>query len=200
MKKIILFIIWFLSFLNIWSVYWCSCAWISNPYISYKNADAVFIGKVINEENITEERDKSDGWFLYNIMWDINYNIITFETSENIKWNKKIYNIRTASMSSSCYRGFHKNREYFVYAYGKEEILSTSFCSRTNEIIHAQEDIEIFESIKNNKFTYFIFTLKVYKNFVYWISIGIFFFIYWYAIYRIRKYKKLKLIKNKWKK
>ena len=200
MKKIILFIISIFILLNIVNVHWCSCAWTSTPLGSYKSSDAIFIWKVINEENIKKERDKSDGWFLFNIMWDIEYNIITFETSQNIKWDKNIYKIRTDSMNSSCYRGFSKNKEYFVYAYGTEEILSTSFCSRTRELIFAQEDIEAFESIKNNKLNYYIFMLKVYKNFVYGTWIGIFFLLYWYAIYRIRKYKKLKLIKNTWKK
>lgn len=196
MKKIILLIIWFLILLNISNVYWCSCAWVSTPAESYKNADAVFIGKVINEEKIIEKRDRSDGWYLFQLMWDIQYLIITFETSENIKWEKKIYKIRTDSMNSSCYRGFSKNREYFVYAYWKWEILWTSFCSRTRELISAKEDIEELKWIKDNKFTYFIFLLKVYKNFVYGIWIGIFFLMYWYSIYRIRKYKKLKLNKK----
>jgi hypothetical protein len=200
MKKIILLIIWFLILLNISNVYWCSCSWESTPEESYKYADAIFIGKVINQEEIIEKRDRSDWWYLFQLMWDIKYLIITFETSENIKWDKNIYQIRTDAMNSSCYRSFLKNREYFVYAYWKWEILWTSFCSRTRELIYAKEDIEAFEWIKINKFNYFILMLKVYKNFVYGIGIWIFFLIYGYVIYKSRQYKKLKLLKSIWKK
>ena len=197
MKKIILNIIWFLILLNISNVYWCSCAWTSTPLGAYKNSEAIFIWKVVNIEEITETWEPNkNAWFISNLHLEHKYNIVTFTTSQNIKWSKEIYKIKTESKNSSCYSGFSKNREYFVYAYGTEEILSTDFCSRTRELIFAQEDIEAFESIKNNKFNYFILMFKVHKNFIYWMWIWIFFLFYWFAIYRIRKSKKLTLIKK----
>mgnify|MGYP001942898721 CR=1 FL=1 len=189
MKKIILFIISIFILLNILKVYWCSCVWNTTPYEAYRSADVVFIWKPIKLEEIWRDRQKGKG-----IFFPAN-KLYTFEVSKSFKWNWKKPIIIETQGFDSCSIGFKQNTSYFVYAYKDWDYYNVKSCGRTKYILRAEEDVKLFDL--NNLY---ILLLKIYKLHILWILILILSIFFWYKIKQNKKSKKLKLIKNTWKK
>jgi len=110
----------------------CSCALPPGPRESLEHATAVFAGKVINI-NVLSGTSISSADPVE----------VTFEVSQIWKGpNYRTLAVITAINGVSCGFSFKQNKEYIVYAYGEENGLSTTICSRTKLLTNAQEDLK----------------------------------------------------------
>jgi hypothetical protein len=115
------------------TAYACSCALPGPPDEELANAAAVFSGRVVS------------------IVKPINFGSIssadpievTFQVQEVWKGSVSLTTTITTSRSgASCGYTFQKGNEYIVYAYGSENNLSVSLCSRTQPLEAAKVDLE----------------------------------------------------------
>lgn len=108
----------------------CSCIPPDPPKESLKRATAVFTGTVVNMDAPSGPMINSDSRIT-----------ITFSSLQIWKGpDYKTLVLTTARSPASCGYPFQHKKEYLVYAYGKEDKLTTSICSRTRPIANAQED------------------------------------------------------------
>lgn len=109
----------------------CSCIPPDPPKESLKRATAVFTGTV-------SDMDTPSGPMINSA------SRITITFSALQIWKGPDYKnlvLTTARNPASCGYPFQRNKEYLVYAYGKEDKLTTSICRRTRPIADAQEDL-----------------------------------------------------------
>ena len=103
--------------------YGCSCSFQS-PNEALKNADAVFMGKVIGF--ISDPSGSITG--------------AEFDVQKSWKGNSENKVAVSSWANTSCYYEFSLNETYVVYANGKES-LSTHLCSGTKLFADAYEDL-----------------------------------------------------------
>jgi hypothetical protein len=109
----------------------CSCVILETPAESFEPATAVFSGRVIAREEPTGSTIRSDDPVT-----------ITFQVYEVWKGpEQSVIEITTALTGPSCGYEFAVDQSYLVYAYGEEDDLQVSLCSRTNILASANEDI-----------------------------------------------------------
>lgn len=103
----------------------CSCAEPDPPDEALDDSDAVFSGEVVD---ITEQsRDE---------------NLVAFDVSET--WDgpeEGTLSVSTHPDSATCGYPFEEGTAYLVYAYGSDDDLHVSLCSRTTELEDAEDDI-----------------------------------------------------------
>lgn len=139
-------------FINVNSVFACSCAESPPPIEALKEADAVFIGTVIAVNVKEKENDR----------------ITTFFIDKTFKGKIRNYiQVKTSIGGASCGFGFEYFKQYIVYAFGGDNELYTSICTRTANILYANQDLKDFKSdVPNNKilfFIWFVFGLFVFS-------------------------------------
>lgn len=110
----------------------CSCAILETPAEAFESATAVFSGTVTAIEGpsgcVISTADPAR---------------VTFQIYEVWKGpEQSVIDITTALMSPSCGYEFAVGQSYLVYAYGEEDNLQVSLCSRTNTLSSAGEDIQ----------------------------------------------------------
>lgn len=108
----------------------CSCMPPGPPKEELKEADAVFVGKVVRLET---EGDEFTGQLK-----------ATIRASKVWKGPVRRYVVvRTARQGSMCGYGFQTSQKYVVYTYKSEDgRLTTNICSRTKPLAQAAEDLE----------------------------------------------------------
>lgn len=120
-------------------VFGCSCMPSESPEISLEKATWVFIGTVGNIEKVG---------VLGELIWNTSYKNVYFNVWEKIKWNYQYTtNIKTANDGAACWYEFEIWKQYIVYTYWENDEQEVSLCSRTKELIYAQEDINAFWEI-----------------------------------------------------
>ena len=108
----------------------CSCIMPVPPVEALGQSDAVFLGTVTD----IAPRSREYG------------NIVTIETQAFWKGGiEKTVEVRTAQDSAACGVFFETGKTYVVYAYQSEEdgSLGANSCSRTHEVISADQDEDI---------------------------------------------------------
>jgi hypothetical protein len=127
-------------FAAIQSVNACSCYPQPAIYETFQNSSAVFTGKVlsfrdIEREEISEEDGKKE-------VFKFKERIFRFQILENLKGIKtKEVEVSVGPVQSSCYRGFTVGESYLIYADAEGEILSHSFCSRSEPLFSADTQL-----------------------------------------------------------
>lgn len=122
----------------------CSCFPLPTPYRAYREAKAVFIGKVTASKDVGYEEESSRGG-----KYTVNERHFLFTVEETLKGDKSesIY-INVGRIDSSCYQGFTVGETYLVYAYGESAgVLGSGACTRTNHIRWAQDDLHYIRSL-----------------------------------------------------
>jgi hypothetical protein len=107
------------------SSYACSCFPPGTPTEELEKSDAVFSGKVI----------------------DVKTDDSTLRAKIRVKesWkgmDSKEVTLNTSIDSAGCGVNFETGKEYIVYAYQEDGKYITYLCSRTAELVHAQEDLK----------------------------------------------------------
>ncbi len=132
--------------------YACSCVIPGPPDEELANSSAVFSGKVVN---------LAEPFSGFGPVSSADPIKVTFQVDKVWKGSvSQTTTISTARSSASCGYTFEKGGEYIVYAYGTENDLSVSLCSRTQPLDTAQDDLavlgvgteplaDIFEGIGN---------------------------------------------------
>lgn len=112
-------------------VFACSCVQPDSPLTSLSEAEAVFAGQVTDID----------------VPAGITFSSLdpvkaTFSVSQSWKGSiEKIITVSTPRGSASCGFGFEMGQEYLVYAYGNDNDLQVSLCSRTNLLAQAGDDL-----------------------------------------------------------
>jgi hypothetical protein len=116
------------------TAYACSCVLPGPPDEELANATAVFTGKVVSLSKPVDFGPISSADPIK----------VTFQVYEVWKGSVSLTTTITTSRSSaSCGYPFQKGGEYIVYAYGSENNLSVSLCSRTQPLDAAKIDLEV---------------------------------------------------------
>ncbi len=120
----------------------CSCMQPGSVEESFKQADAVFTGTVLNVENdLTPSPD--DPSISYASSQTITIKLETsYKTAAGIKTSSRIIKIKTAISSASCGYYFEEGKKYIVYAYENTEDCSlwTNICTRTKQYNQEEAD------------------------------------------------------------
>jgi hypothetical protein len=112
----------------------CSCVAPGPPDEELTNSTAVFTGKVVGLSKPIDFGPISSADPIK----------ITFQVYEAWKGSVSLTTTITTSRSSaSCGYTFEKGGEYIVYAYGSENNLAVSLCSRTRPLDAAADDLEV---------------------------------------------------------
>lgn len=151
-NKLLIITIIFFTFLWIrTSTFACSCM-IQDIQNSSEISRSIFIWTVseIEEKKSLNSYDKF---------------YVNFSGIKNIKWNyettKKVY---TAQSSASCWFNFEEWKEYIVYTNWDNKIPEVYLCSRSSLLENADEDIEYFKEIIDNKKDALIWKNNNYNN------------------------------------
>jgi hypothetical protein len=133
-------------------IFACSCYGTPTPYKAYKEAKAVFVGKVVGfKEKIDGKLSKSFDNERYKDRTDKYYRFVVLESFKGAKESELDVYYRP----SNCEFGFDIGEIVLVYAYEWEDsegILNTSrFCSRTGALETAQDDIHFLRALLQNK-------------------------------------------------
>jgi len=113
--------------------YACSCRPPGTPAEERDQADAVFLGTVVDVKAPNEV-----------LMGGGDAVAVTFKTAT--VWKGKITQrlvLTTPGSSASCGVGFEAGKDYIVYARISDGALSTTLCSRTSPVENAADDIAI---------------------------------------------------------
>lgn len=139
----------FLPFLT-QNVLACQCYGFPSPYLAYREAKTVFIGKVvavtdksgnkvIGKSAADIAKDSREG-----ISETYKYHFAVQESFKDIKSSEIII----TKESTMCDFGFDIGEELLVYAYEYENNLyASTFCSRTSRLSGAQDDINILRDL-----------------------------------------------------
>ncbi len=117
------------------SAYACSCVIPGPPDEELANSSAVFAGKVIN---------LAEPFAGFGPVSSADPIKVTFQVDK--VWKGSVSQttiISTARSGASCGYTFEKGGEYIVYAYGTENDLSVSLCSRTQSLNTAEDDLAV---------------------------------------------------------
>ena len=125
----------------------CSCRQKSSVCNAFGDANAVFIGKVIEGNSVERMSD-----MLKAGTKDLTF---TFKVSRSFVGAKadQTIQIHTGFGFGDCGFPFEKGEEYIVYAYqrGDSKVLSTGICTRTTHISRAQDDIDGLDELYKSK-------------------------------------------------
>ena len=147
MKRIIYIVVFIVIMLfSNQAVFALTCVMSDDPLENFKNADAVFVGKVISK------KDKMD--MRHEIQIDGGY-FITLEIIQAFKgWDHPKIVVHTDKEGWAWGYPFVEGETYLIYAYKQPAIenhkglgggLSVSKCSRTRPLAEAGEDIKIIK-------------------------------------------------------
>jgi hypothetical protein len=113
--------------------YACVCRGVQQPpCFAFQEATAVFAGEVVDISEVPFQQGETFHCLL-----------IQFSVEESFK-GISTPQVRVATITGTdCDFGFQKGKEYFVYAYQdpRHNRLATGVCTRTKELIDAQEDM-----------------------------------------------------------
>ncbi len=87
----------------------CSCFAIPSPYKAYKEATAVFIGKVVSSKDVPYEESIRDKKFT---VYNRHFHFIVEESFKGTKDTE--IDISVGRIDSSCYQGFTIGESYLV--------------------------------------------------------------------------------------
>jgi hypothetical protein len=121
----------------------CSCFPLPPPYRAYREADAVFIGKVTSSKDVPYEELVRDKKFT------VHDRHFLFSVEEALKGTKGAeIDINVGKVDSSCYQGFTAGEVYLVYAYANSAGgLSSGACTRTSHVKHAFDDLHYLRAL-----------------------------------------------------
>ncbi|HMS38856.1 MAG TPA: hypothetical protein PKE69_01425 [Pyrinomonadaceae bacterium] len=143
MKKYfsIFFIVFIFILIGFQQIFACSCMQTPNPPCrSYGNTPVIFDGIVTEFAPIENNQNGSQN------------RRAKFKIENIYKGNlKKEVEIFTGDGGSDCGFPFTVGERYLVYAYGDETYLSTSYCSRTELLEKAKEDLDYFAQLPSLK-------------------------------------------------
>jgi hypothetical protein len=119
----------------------CSCNDAPNPPCrSYSETPLIFSGEVTDfvpiEKNPTGFENRKAVFKVQNVFKG--------EVSKEII-------IYTGDGGSDCGFPFQVGKKYLVYAYGENDVFVTSYCTRTNYLADAGEDLSFFETVPTLK-------------------------------------------------
>ncbi|HJQ30821.1 MAG TPA: hypothetical protein VJ866_01505 [Pyrinomonadaceae bacterium] len=119
----------------------CQCRERQPPCSQYAEADAVFVGSVTDSTPVDENLSPLEGSSHRKIGFSVEraFHGVEGARAELIEWG------------TSCDFGFADGKTYLVYAYRSrgEEVLSTSYCSRTRELSEASADLTYLDGLKS---------------------------------------------------
>ncbi|HEX2254068.1 MAG TPA: hypothetical protein VHQ65_12430 [Thermoanaerobaculia bacterium] len=107
----------------------CSCMEPGPPAQELENADAVFTGRVVALEPFTE------GFRKVRVTFDL------IDVWKGLAEGDRV-TLTTAADTATCGYPFEEGGSYLVYAYGEEDALTATLCSRTRPLRQAEEDRE----------------------------------------------------------
>ena len=117
------------------TAYACSCMQPLSPDAELPNYDAVFSGRVIENQDVSATQQTDSIFFIFDVdkIW---------------KGDKKdTVTVKTAESSAACGFPFEENQEYIVYANQYDgDYLEVSLCSRTGLLADATEDLQELDS------------------------------------------------------
>ncbi len=132
----------------------CSCYGTSTPYEALKEAKTVFVGKVIAVKDVTgneiiDEKITDYKEFLRKNEGTTRY--YRFEVQELFK-GAKVSELTVSSDINMCQFGFEVGESHLVYSYETSGVFRTDlFCSRTEGIKTAQDDVHFLRELLKNK-------------------------------------------------
>jgi hypothetical protein len=103
----------------------CSCLPPGSPFAELEKSDAVFSGKVLG---VKTDNSTLQAKIRVNEAWK--------------GMDSKEVTVHTSIDSAGCGVNFETGKEYIVYAYQEDGKYTTYLCSRTAELVHAQEDLK----------------------------------------------------------
>lgn len=117
----------------------CSCARLPMPCEAYGDASAIFVGTVtFSSRAKTKEADYESTKRL--LRFRVDRPLVNVEAGD--------IEITTGWGDADCGYGFRLGGQYLVYAYGDDKkTLSTSICTRTRELSHADADLEFINGL-----------------------------------------------------
>lgn len=125
----------------------CSCWQKSSVCNAFGNANAVFIGKVIEGKSAERMSDMlKAGTRDLTFKFKVSRGFVGAKVDQTIE-------VHTGFGFGDCGFPFEKGEEYIVYAYqsGDNKVLSTGICTRTTHISRAQEDIDGLDVLFRSK-------------------------------------------------
>ena len=102
-------------------------------YEEFQDSTSVFVGKVIEVKKVKTKSAYKD---------DYNYKV-KFKVEKS--WKKNTPNEIVITQGGGCILSFKEGEEHLVYASLSKKDLWVAFCSRTRELIYAEEDLKEFE-------------------------------------------------------
>jgi len=103
-------------------------------YEEFQNSASVFVGKVVEVKKVKAKPVSKS---------DTDYYKVKFEVRKS--WKKNTPKEIIIAQGGGCILSFKKGEEYLVYASLSDGILWTAFCSRTRELVYADEDLKEFK-------------------------------------------------------
>lgn len=138
-------------------IFACSCLPHPPVYESFKQTDAVFIGKVTgsNQPKGDELADNLEKYIETDIIFDVD----VIESFKGVK-EKKV-KINAGVLLSSCYSGFVTGETYLFYVQSdakarnaestRETVFISSFCTRTSDIKAAKDQLYFIREMLKGK-------------------------------------------------
>ena len=129
------------------SVKGCVCFPLPTPYKAYREAKAVFVGKVLSSKDITAEEKVDDKSYTYYVRH------FRFSVAESLKGltNSEI-ETSAGRIDTDCYRGFTIGESYLIYADGDSlETLGTGACTRTNNLQFVSDELHYLHALMKGK-------------------------------------------------
>lgn len=119
----------------------CTCARRATPCESYGAAAAVFVGTVKGVR--TEDRSSKNeiNWGPLAFKFAVEHSYLGVDGTE--------VEVFTGRGGGDCGVSFRTGERYLVYAYGSENKLSTSICSRTTHYVRATEDLAFLGNLSS---------------------------------------------------
>src|SRR5262249_13358140 len=115
----------------------CVCFPLPTPYRAYREAKAVFVGKVLISKDIAAQEQSQDRSYTY---YERHFRFSVTESLKGIA-NSEI-EISAGRIDTDCYQGFTVGENYLVYAYGDSpDALGSGACTRTNNLKYAVDDL-----------------------------------------------------------
>ena len=121
----------------------CLCGARATPYGEFKDARAVFVGKVISSKDISTTQKWGDRTI------PDTERVFRLSVIESFKGPKtETLDINVGSINTDCYQGFAIGHTYLVYAFGSSDSkLSAGICSRTNTLLYALGDLHYIHNL-----------------------------------------------------
>ncbi|KGX85927.1 hypothetical protein [Pontibacillus marinus] len=113
--------------------YACSCAEPGTPKEELEKSDAIFSGKVINMHDAKKNDSIKSSGDPIAVLLEVDRSWKGVDETQVI--------VYTARASATCGYEFNLNEEYLVYAREVKGELKVSYCSRTENLLQASEDV-----------------------------------------------------------